>query len=170
MNNEKMYTLFEEISLLTDKLNKAIEVSNKLTDLNADSKNVTNIIRQFESLNTLVNTRIEDINRASKVFSKNVYIALGLVFLVVMVIGAGLGYFFSQKAFIRYIQDDLIKEQTQDIVASNIEIEKKWKAINGAKKAQDKGVIFYENGISIPLKMESVQEQKGNKTVYLYKK
>jgi len=169
MNNEKMYALFEEVSLLTDKLHNAIGASNKLTDLNADSKNVTDIIRQFESLNALVNTRIEDVNRTTKVFSKNVYVALGLVFLIAISIGACSGYFLSQKAFIRYVQNDLIKEQAQAIVASNIAIEKEWGAINGAKLARDKGVIFYNNGIVIPAKKEFLQEQEDNKTGFLYK-
>lgn len=170
MNNEKMYALFEEVSLLTDKLHKAIGVSNKLADLNADSKNVTDIIRQFESLNTLVNIRIEDVNKTAKIFSKNTYVALGLVFLIAISMGASSGYFLAQKSFIRYVQNDLIKEQAQAIVTSNIAIEKEWEAINGAKLARDKGVVFYNNGLIIPAKKEFLQEQEGNKTAYLFKK
>jgi len=169
MNNEKMYALFEEVSLLTDKLRDAIGASNKLTDLNADSKNVTDIIKQFESLNTLVDTRVEDINKTAKIFSKNAYVALVLVFLIAISIGASSGYFLSQKAFIKYVQNDLIKEQAQAIVASNIAIEKEWKAINGAKLARENGVVFYNNGLIIPAKKESLQEQEGNKTAYLFK-
>jgi len=169
MNNEKMYALFEEVSLLTDKLRDAIGASNKLTDLNADSKNVTDIIKQFESLNTLVDTRVEDINKTAKIFSKNASVALVLVFLIAISIGASSGYFLAQKAFIKYVQNDLIKEQAQAIVASNIAIEKEWKAINGAKLARENGVVFYNNGLIIPAKKESLQEQEGNKTAYLFK-
>ncbi|MCF7971162.1 MAG: hypothetical protein K9L22_08380 [Methylococcaceae bacterium] len=168
MNNEKLHAIFEEVSLLTDQLNAAIQSANKLADLNADSNNVTQIIRQFESLNTLVDARIEDVNRTTKVFSKNVYMAVGLVFLIALIMGSGLGYFLAQKAFIRYVQDDLIKEQAQAIVRSNTAIEKEWGAINGAKIARNNGVIFYKNGIIIPAKKESLQEEKNNKTAYIY--
>jgi len=169
MNNEKLYVLFEEVSLLADKLQHAIIASNNLADINADSKNVTEIINRFSELELLTNNKIEEINTVSQFFSKQSYRNSLIALIISIIIGLSVGYFVAQKAFIEHIQNDILKAKTDAIASAQIDLETEKLSMENYLKAKNKGVEFYNNAIMMPVSKNNIEE-KDNKAIYFYKK
>jgi len=169
MNNEKILVLFEEITELKNQMKSAIKSANQLSDLNADSQNVTAIINRFTDLEELTKKKVEEINRASKVFSKKSYISVLSALIISIVIGLGVGYFIAQKTFIEHIQNDILKSKTDAIANAQIALEREKLSIQYYAKAKEQGVEFYNNAIIMPIAKKEIQEEEG-KAVYFYKK
>jgi uncharacterized protein HemX len=169
MNNEKILVIFKEVCELKDKLESAIESANQLSDLNADSKNVTAIIDRFTNLEELTEKKIEEINNASKAFSMKGYMSVLTALIISIVVGLGIGYFIAQKAFITHIQNDILRAETNAIANAQIALEKEKLSMQNYAKAKELGVEFYNNAIMMPTATKNIQEKNG-KAVYLYKK
>jgi len=169
MNTEKILVLFEEITELKDQMKLAIRSANQLSDLNADSQNVTAIINRFTDLEELTKNKVKEINKASNIFSKKSYTSILAALIISIAIGLGSGYFVAQKTFIEHIQNDILKSKTAAIANAQIAIEKEKSSMQNYAKAKELGVEFYNNAIMMPTEVKNIKEKNG-KAVYVYKK
>jgi hypothetical protein len=168
MNSEKIQVIFEEITVLKDQLKDAIESANQLADLNADSKNVTTIINRFGDLEKLTSKKIDDINAASKIFRKTIYMAILSAFAASIAVGVGIGYIVVQKRLVNYIQSDILKDQTEAIAAAWLNLETEKQQLAFCVKAQKNKVEFYNNAIQLPVPIRKLQEDKDGHAIYAY--
>jgi hypothetical protein len=134
----------------------------RIENINTGSENITKLIEKFNSIESRADKKIDDINSATKLFNKNIYIALACIFLFTSVIGAVSGYIFFKEE----LQTKVFENELKKISDSRLKFEEE----NQSKiLAEKNGVIFYSDGISIPTKTPDIEAAEGH-AIYRYQK
>ncbi|MGZ4976941.1 MAG: hypothetical protein ACXV8O_07300 [Methylobacter sp.] len=117
----------------------------RIEALNASSTSITTAIEKFNCLESRTDKKLDEINTFTKVFNKNTTIALACTFIVTSCIGAGVGYYQLAERLQSVVFEDHLKKVTD----ARLKFEAEQQAMMLAKR---KGIVFYSNGIALPIK------------------
>ncbi|MGZ8174002.1 MULTISPECIES: hypothetical protein [Methylobacter] len=140
----------------------------RIEALNASSTSITAAIEKFNRLESRTDKKLDEINTFTKVFNKNTYIALACTFIITSLIGAGVGYYLFSETLQSVVFEDHLKK----VGDARLKFETEQEAMMLAKR---KGIVFYSNGIALPIKnTNELRSATGDKLIskgtllYLY--
>jgi hypothetical protein len=168
MNSEKLLVIFAELYKLIKELKEAIKAANKLADLNADSKNVTEIINQFSKLKETTDQKIIQINTVSRAFNKHSLINTAAASIAAIIFGFAAGVAIGSLTFAKYLSDDVLKNQTESIAKIQLVVEHEKQQFESCYVATKKGVQFYSDGVTFPLSSSLLQDDAHGHALYMY--
>jgi hypothetical protein len=117
----------------------------RIEALNASSTSITTAIEKFNCLESRTDKKLDEINTFTKAFNKNTAIALACAFIVTSCMGAGVGYYLFSETLQSVVFEDHLKKVSD----TQLKFEADQKAMMLAKR---KGIVFYSNGIALPIK------------------
>ena len=83
--------------LYQESLGDIDKIITRIEKINTDSENITTVIKKFNAIEGRADKKIDDINSATKLFNKNIYIALACTFLFTSLSGSVSGYIFFKE-------------------------------------------------------------------------
>lgn len=144
----------------------------RIEALNASSASITTAIEKFNRLESRTDKKLDEINTFTKTFNKNTGIALAGAFIVTSVIGAGVGAGVGYYQLSGTLQSIIFEDHLKKVTDARLKFEAEQQAMMLAKR---KGIVFYSNGIALPIKNPNeLSSASGDKLVskgallYLY--
>lgn len=146
--------------LYEDGLGDIDAIVKRLEKLSDDTGNLTTAINKFNNAEVLMDKKIDDLNSVTKLFNKNIYIALACTFLFTAVIGAVSGYILFKEE----LQTKVFENELKKVTDARLDFEKQQTFMVLAKRS---GVIFGSNAIILPTKECKTAAPKNN-CAYFY--
>jgi hypothetical protein len=134
----------------------------RIEKINTDSENITTVIKKFKAIEERADKKIDDINIAAKVFTKRSYIILAGAFILAILVGVMIGHFTYKES----LQGLEIEHAYKNLSEKQLEFELQHEKMMLANR---EGVIFYDDGISIPTKNPDTETVEGH-AIYRYPK
>lgn len=144
----------------------------RIEALNARSTSITTAIEKFNCLESRTDKKLDEINTFTQAFNKHTAIALASTFIVTSLIGAGVRAGVGYYQLSERLQSVVFEDQLKKVSDAQLKFEAEQEAMMLAKR---KGIVFYSNGIALPIKNPNeLSSASGDKLVskgallYLY--
>lgn len=162
LKNELETSVLKELPDLTLRLSVAIASANNIRNLNGDAENVQKLIEKYNGAEELITKKIDQINKAAKLFNKPFVFTLSGAIIIGILGGLTIGHFGYKES----LQGLEIERAFKDLSEKKLEFEQQHEKMMLANR---EGVIFYNDGISIPTNAPDTTTVEG-RALYRYPK